>query len=76
MCEADVYMVENDREEMIMGSVDVIQPEDNDTWRLINIFGEQKTIRGRIKSMNLVHHRVAFESWEPRSKPARRNDTG
>ena len=49
MCEADAYMVQDEHEQMIMGSVDLVQPDGDGTWRLVNIFGEQITIRGRIK---------------------------
>jgi predicted RNA-binding protein len=30
-------------------------------FRLVNIFGDQKTVRGRLKEMRLVDHRVVFE---------------
>lgn len=62
MCEADAYLIEKDKTEMVMSSVDVIEPEGEGNWRLVNIFGEQKTIQGRIKSMNLVDHKIMFES--------------
>ena len=64
MCEADAYLFQNDQEELIMESVDVIEPEADGVWRLVNIFGEQKTVRGRIKSMTLVNHRVVFKPDE------------
>ena len=65
MCEADAYFKKADKEEMIMSSVDVIEPEGDGAWRLVNIFGEQKTIRGRIASMNLVNHKIMFEAVSP-----------
>jgi predicted RNA-binding protein len=30
-------------------------------YRLIGIFGDQKLIKGRIKMMNLVNHKILFE---------------
>jgi predicted RNA-binding protein len=27
----------------------------------VNIFGEQKIIKGKLKSMNLVNHKILFE---------------
>lgn len=44
-----------------MESVDIVEPEGTDNWRLVGIFGDQKTIKGHIKSMNLVNHKILFE---------------
>ena len=60
MCEANVYLNRNGFEEMILESVDVIEPQENNTFRMVTIFGEQKTIRGRLKGMNLVDHKIVF----------------
>jgi len=62
MCEANAYLVENDKEQLVMESVDLIEPEGNDTWRLVDIFGEQRTLRGRIRRMELVDHKIVFEA--------------
>jgi predicted RNA-binding protein len=44
-----------------MESVDVIEPEGENTWRLVSIFGDQKTVKGRIIGMSLVNHKIFFE---------------
>lgn len=62
MCEANAYFIEDEKEQLIMQSVDVVQPGDNNTWRLVNIFGDQKDIRARIKKMRLVEHKILFEA--------------
>jgi predicted RNA-binding protein len=62
MCEANAYIVKDEREELVMASADVIEPEEGQRWyRLVSIFGEQKVIRGRISLMNLVDHKILFE---------------
>jgi predicted RNA-binding protein len=61
MCEANVYLVRDGQEELIMESVDIVEPETDGTYRLIGIFGDQKLVRGRIKLMNLVNHKILFE---------------
>ncbi|MBF0203629.1 MAG: CooT family nickel-binding protein [Desulfamplus sp.] len=62
MCEANAYMIKDGKEELLMEAVDVIEPEENNvSYRIVSIFGEQKTIKGRIKSMNLVGHKIVFE---------------
>jgi predicted RNA-binding protein len=62
MCEANAYLVKAGQEELILESVDVVEPEKDDQFRLINIFNEQKIVKGRIKSMHLVAHRIVFEA--------------
>jgi predicted RNA-binding protein len=62
MCEANAYIIRNDREELVLESVDVIEPQDDGGFLLVDIFGQQKTIRGRLKTMNLVNHKILFES--------------
>ena len=64
MCEANAYIILKDtsEESLVLEAVDQVIPEGPETWRLTSIFGEQKVITGRIKSMNLVDHRIIFES--------------
>jgi predicted RNA-binding protein len=61
MCEAAAFMAKDGREELLLEAVDVIEPEDEGGFRLVSIFGEQKVVRGKIKSINLVGHRIVFE---------------
>jgi predicted RNA-binding protein len=60
MCEANVYLEKNGVEELVMESVDIVEPEADGAWRLVGIFGDQKTVRGRLKTMKLVDHRIVF----------------
>ena len=55
MCEANAYWTREGGEELIMEAVDTIEPEGD------GIFSDQKRIRGRIKSMQLVDHKILFE---------------
>ncbi|MDR0881932.1 MAG: CooT family nickel-binding protein [Candidatus Adiutrix sp.] len=64
MCEANVYLADGRKETLILEAVDRIIPEGPDSWQLTSIFGEQKTIAGRIRAMQLVDHRIIFESVE------------
>ena len=61
-CEANAYLADENGENLLLESVDKILPEGPDTWRLVSIFGEQKIVEGRISSMQLVDHRIIFES--------------
>ena len=61
MCEANAYLIESGEEKLVMENVDILRPEDNGIY-LQDIFGGQRTIRARIKEMNLVDHRILLET--------------
>ena len=61
MCEANAYIAVNGDEDMVMKSLDRVDPQPDGTFLLIDIFGNRKTVRGRLKRMSLVDHRVVFE---------------
>ena len=54
-------LVKDGEEQFLMTSVDVVEPEDDGRWRLVGIFGDQKIVKGVIKGMNLVDHKILFE---------------
>ncbi|RJP56541.1 MAG: CooT family nickel-binding protein [Deltaproteobacteria bacterium] len=60
MCEANAYLERNGREELIMESVDIIEPEDGKVF-IRNIFGEQKVLSSRIKKISLIDHKILLE---------------
>ncbi|HDL08007.1 MAG TPA: CooT family nickel-binding protein [Desulfobacteraceae bacterium] len=57
MCEANAYLIMEDENRLIMESVDTVKPE-GDGYRLVNIFGDQKFIKGYIHSLSLVDHEI------------------
>ena len=57
MCEASAYIIDGDKQELVMEAVDSVEPEDNG-YKLVNIFGEQKFIKGTIYSLSLVDHKI------------------
>ena len=60
MCEANVYLLENGKEELLLERVDTIVPKDNEIF-LENIFGQRKTLAAQIKELHLVDHRIILE---------------
>jgi len=60
MCEANAYLLKDGEEQLVMESVDVLRPETHGIF-LQDIFGGQRTIKARIKEMNLVDHRILLE---------------
>ncbi len=61
MCEATAYILNKDgQEQLLLADVDVIEPQVDGTTRLVSIYGEQKVLKARIKSMSLVNHKVVL----------------
>ncbi|HEX3011330.1 MAG TPA: CooT family nickel-binding protein [Syntrophomonadaceae bacterium] len=64
MCEANVYIIRNGREELLMEKVDHIVPSNEGTIFLESIFGERKVVKASIREMELVHHRIILDEIE------------
>lgn len=62
MCEAAVYLLRPDGEqELVMADVDLVELEEGEVVRLVSIFGDQRSLRARIKSMSLANHHIVLE---------------
>ena len=61
MCEANAYLIEGGEETLVMENIDILRTEGNGIY-LQDIFGGQRTIKARIKEMNLVDHRILLET--------------
>ena len=59
MCEAHAFILKDGKEEKLLENVDLIEMED-DTVKLINIFGEQKILNARLKVYNNTERKVVF----------------
>lgn len=60
MCEANAYVINEGKEELIMERVDKVIPQGEELY-LENIFGQRKTIKGKIIEMALVDHKIILE---------------
>ena len=61
MCEANAYLLREGKEELILEAVDIVEQAEGGKIRLANIFGEQKLLDAKLKSMSLVNHKIIFE---------------
>ncbi len=60
MCDLKAYVKQNDREELVLESVNLVRSEGGEVL-LKNLFGEEKTIRGTVREVSLVKNRVIVE---------------
>lgn len=63
MCEANVYVIDQDTEELLLERVDTVIPREGEIY-LENIFGERKTVEARIKELHLLDHKIILERME------------
>ena len=63
MCEAHAFLLKEDGEEKLLESVDLLEVE-GDQVRMVNIFGEQKILKARIRSYNGTESRILLEAIE------------
>ena len=59
MCETNAFVERGGEEELLLENVDVIDVVDG-TLRLINIFGEEKKIKGSLKKFSLRENKIVF----------------
>ena len=57
MCDLRAYVLNNDKEELLLESVNQIRSEGGEVL-LRNLFGEEKRVRGDIREVSLVKNRV------------------
>ena len=60
MCEAAAYLLKDGQEELLLESVDQLESSNGEV-KMVNIFGEQKAIKGKIRLLSLVDHKIILE---------------
>ena len=60
MCESSAYLLRDGREELVLESVQRLEVTGNGV-RVVSLFGEEKTIRARVKTLGLVEHKIMLE---------------
>ncbi len=60
MCEANVYLEKDGKEELLLEAVYFIKPEEGKLL-IVNIFGEQLTLKASFKQIDLLHDRIILK---------------
>jgi predicted RNA-binding protein len=61
MCEANAFVLTDGKEEKLLENVDLVSLEGDDV-KLVSIFGEQKTLKARLKQYNNTEGKIVFET--------------
>ena len=60
MCESALYLVDKECEKLIMENVELVEAQ-NGKLSVVDLFGERKEIKGRVKTLSLVEHKILAE---------------
>jgi predicted RNA-binding protein len=60
VCDLKAYVRKNDKEELLLESVNLVRAEGEEVV-LRNLFGEEKRVRGVLKEVSLVRNRLLVE---------------
>lgn len=60
MCEANAFWVKDGKEAPVFEGVDRLE-EHNGQVKLVNLYGEERIIKARVKSFSLVDHKIILE---------------
>jgi len=63
MCEAHAYILRNGKEVKLLENVDQVEVE-GDEIKMVNIFGEQKILKARIRSYSNTDSKIVLEGVE------------
>ena len=61
MCQTVAYVIEEGKEVPVLEDVVSVSPEGGNI-RMVNLFGEEKIVPGRIRRIDLLTHRILIES--------------
>ena len=71
MCEANAFVLIDGKEKKLLENVDLVSLE-GDNVKLVSIFGEQKTLKAKLKQYNNTEGKIIFEiifffghGWHP-----------
>jgi predicted RNA-binding protein len=62
MCEATAYILKQGIEEIFVKDVDILESS-GDELRITSLYGEHKVLRGKIKSISLIDHKIILEAF-------------
>ena len=60
MCESAVYVLEDGKEELVLESLDLLENKGGQI-KMVSMYGEEKTIKAKVKSLSLVDHKIILE---------------
>ena len=60
MCESTAYLLKEGKEEKVLENVDFLENGEEQV-KLVDLFGEEKIVKARVKTLSLVDHKIILE---------------
>jgi predicted RNA-binding protein len=60
MCESKVYLATEEGEQLVLEDVTAMHPE-QEGYRLVNLFGEERHVKAQIEVIDLLKHRILLK---------------
>jgi predicted RNA-binding protein len=60
MCESTAYILKEGKEEIVLENVDFLENSEGQV-KLVDLFGEEKIVRARVKTLSLLDHKIVLE---------------
>ena len=60
MCESTAYLLKEGKEEKVLENVDFLE-NGEEQIKLVDLFGEEKIVKARVKTLSLVDHKIILE---------------
>ena len=60
MCESTAYILKEGKEEIVLENVDFLENSEEQV-KLVDLFGEEKIVRARVKTLSLLEHKIILE---------------
>ncbi len=61
MCQTAAYLVREGKEVLVLEDVISVMPE-GPTVKMVNLFGEEKVVEGKIRQIDLLAHRITIHA--------------
>lgn len=62
MCESNIYLKKNNKEELFLENAALIIPGKNGIIHLRSIMGEEKSIKAEIENIDLLNHKIVLRN--------------
>lgn len=58
MCDTNVYLIKEGKEELLVSDVTLVRPQEGGKLFLVDLFGEERVVEASIVEIDLTHHKI------------------
>ena len=61
MCDTNVYLLKEGKEELLVSDVSFVKPKEGGKLSLVDLFGEEKLVEASIAEIDLIKHKIVLK---------------